>query len=108
MHQNITKAAAVKHESAIGGITHYLVGGSLAVTYPALYLLSGAPLPANHVFPGLLWGLATTLLPWVIFYPAFGWGFFGSRAPEGIRPLLSPLLSHLIYGLALAIVLNIV
>ena len=89
-------------------MTHYLVGGSLALTYPALYLVLGAPLPNNHVVPSLLWGLVTTLLPWIIFYPAFGWGFFGATAPQGTRPILSPTISHLFYGLGLGIVLSIV
>jgi hypothetical protein len=84
------------------------LGGTLALTYPALYLIFGAPLPGNHVLTGLVWGLATTLLPWIIFYPAFGWGFFGLRAPQGTRPVLSPTVSHLVYGLGLGIVLNIV
>lgn len=89
-------------------MTHYLLGGILALTYPALYLVSGAPLRGNHVLPGLLWGLATALLPWIIFYPAFGWGFFGARAPQGVRPVLSPTVTHLVYGFGLGIVLNIV
>jgi len=84
------------------------LGGSLALTYPALYLIFGASPPDNHLLPGVLWGLATALLPWLIFYPAFGWGFFGSRAPQGTRPILSPAVSHLIYGLGLGIVLNVV
>ena len=108
MHKNIIKAAPAKHEFAIGGITHYLLGGSLALTYPAVYLISGAPLPGNHLLPGLLWGLATALLPWIIFYPAFGWGFFGVRAPQGMRPVLSPTVSHLVYGLGVGIVSSIV
>jgi len=108
VHKDITKAVPVNHESAVGRITHYLLGGGLALTYPALFLVSGVPLPANHVLPGLLWGLATTLLPWLIFYPAFGWGFFGVGAPQGTRPVLSPTVSHLVYGLGLGIVLNIV
>ena len=108
MHKNIIKAVAVKHESTVGGITHYLLGGSLALTYPALYLISGSPLPVSHVLPGLLWGLATALLPWIVLYPVFGWGFFGLRAPEGTRAVLSPTVSHLVYGLGLGIVLNIV
>jgi hypothetical protein len=107
VHKNIIKARPVEHELAVGRMTHYLVGGGLALTYPALYLVSGVPLPGNHMFPGLLWGLATTLVPWIIFYPAFGWGFFGGRAPEGTRPVLSPTISHLVYGLGLGIVLNI-
>jgi hypothetical protein len=107
VHKNIVKAAPVKHETVVGAITHYLLGSSLALTYPALYLVFGAPLPANHVLPGLLWGLATTLLPWIIFYPAYGWGFFGVGAPQGTRPVLAPTVSHLSYGLGLGIVLNI-
>jgi len=108
VHKNIIKAAPVEHEAAVGGITHYLLGGGLALTYPAVYLVSGAPLPGSHVLPSLLWGLATALLPWIILYPAFGWGLFGVRAPQGTRPVLSPTVSHLVYGGGLGIVLNIV
>ncbi|MGE5305910.1 MAG: DUF2938 family protein, partial [Alphaproteobacteria bacterium] len=106
-HKNIVKAAPVKHESVVGAATHYLVGASLALTYPALYLIFGVSLPANHVLPGVLWGLATTLLPWIMFYPAYGWGFFGMAAPQGTRPILSPTVTHLLYGLGLGIVLNV-
>ena len=60
------------------------------------------------MLPTLLWGLATTLLPWIIFYPAFGWGLFGVKAPQGTRAVvLSPTVSHLVYGLGLGIVLNL-
>jgi Na+-driven multidrug efflux pump len=88
-------------------MTHYLVGGSLALTYPAVYFVSAAPLPGSHVLPSLVWGLATTLLPWLIFYPAFGWGLFGVGAPQGTRPVLSPTVSHLVYGLGVGSVLSI-
>ncbi len=53
----------------------------------------GVSLPGNHVLPALLWRLAITVLPWIIFYPAFGWGFFGLGAPQGTRPVLSPTVS---------------
>jgi hypothetical protein len=97
----------VKNELAAGWLFHYLTGGAVALTYPVLYLAFNVPAPENHLVPGLLWGLATTVLPWFILYPAFGWGFFGSKAPRGIRPLLSTTISHLLYGLGLGIVLNI-
>jgi hypothetical protein len=108
VHKNIIKAAPFEHEYVLGAVTHYLLGASLALTYPALYLVFGEPVPGNHVIPGLLWGLATTLLPWMILYPVFGWGFFGVTAPPGTRPVLSPTVSHLVYGLGLGIVLNVV
>jgi hypothetical protein len=107
VHANITKAPKLRHESAVGAAAHYLIGATLALTYPAFYLISGTPLPASHLFPGLVWGLATALLPWLVLYPAFGWGFFGRRAPGGIRPILSPMVTHLVYGLGLGIFLNV-
>jgi DUF2938 family protein len=97
----------VNNELAAGWIFHYLTGGSAALTYPVLYLVLNVPLPENHLFPSLLWGLATSVLPWFILYPAFGWGLFGTRAPKGTRPLLSTAISHSLYGLGLGTVLNI-
>ena len=107
MHGDIVKANPVKNELPAGWITHYLTGGIVALTYPVFYLAFKVPMPADHLFPALLWGLATTLLPWFILYPAFGWGFFGIRAPSGTRPLISTTFSHVLYGLGLGIVLDI-
>jgi hypothetical protein len=79
----------------------------VALTYPFFYLAFNLPLPENHLLSSLVWGLATTLLPWFFLFPAFGWGLFGVRAPKGTRPLISPAVSHVFYGLGLGIVLNI-
>lgn len=79
----------------------------MALTYPVFYLAFNLSLPENYLLSSVAWGLATTLLPWLILFPAFGWGFFGVRAPQGRRPLILPTVSHLVYGLGLGIVLNI-
>ncbi len=79
----------------------------MALTYPVLYLVFDVTLPEDHLLPALLWGLATSLLPWFVLYPAFGWGLLGTRAPNGTRPLLSTAISHSLYGLGLGMVLNI-
>ena len=107
VHKDIAKSSPLKYELSAGWITHYLTGGIVALTYPAFYLVFNVPMPADHLIPGLLWGLVTTLLPWFLLYPAFGWGFFGSKAPKGTRPLISTTTSHMLYGLGLGIVLNI-
>jgi hypothetical protein len=101
------KSGSVRNELAAGWIVHYVTGGSVALTYPLLYLVFRVSVPEYHVIPALLWGLATTLLPWVILYPAFGWGLFGVGAPKGTRPILSASVAHLLYGLGLGVVLSI-
>ena len=107
MHGEIVKASPLKNELSAGWITHYLTGGIVALTYPLFHLAFNDPMPAGHLFPALLWGLATTLLPWFILYPSFGWGFFGVRAPSGTRPLISTTISHLLYGIGLGIVVKL-
>ena len=107
VHKNIIESNPVKNEVPVGWAFHYFTGGSMALTYPLLYLAFNVPLPENHLLISLVWGLATALLPWFILFPGFGWGFFGIRAPGNVRPLISPSVEHLLYGLGLGIVLNI-
>ena len=86
---------------------HYFTGGAVALTYPAIFLGLHTAVPENNLIPALVWGLVTALLPWLVLFPGFGWGFFGVRSPGNVRPLLSPAVEHSVYGLGMGIVLNI-
>ncbi len=99
-HSNILDATAYPYEVRTGWAFHFLVGGGgVALLYPLFFLLSGLPLPGNHLLGGLLFGLATSVLPWFILLPSFGWGVFGHRGPKGSNALLASTLSHVPYGL---------
>ena len=106
VHKNILESSPVKNEVTAGWIFHYALGAGVALTYPLFYLVLNVPMPGNHLVPGLLWGLATTVLPWFTNFPGFGWGFFGVRAPKGTRPLIAPAIAHACYGLGLGLVLT--
>ena len=106
VHENIIDSSPAKNEAAAGWIFHYLLGAGLALTYPLFYIVLDVPMPGNHLVPGLVWGLATTVLPWFTNFPGFGWGFFGIRAPKGMRPLMAPAIAHACYGLGLGLVLT--
>ncbi len=107
VHKNIIDSSPVKYEASVGWIFHYLTGGSLALTYPLFYLALNRPMPQDHLISGVVWGLATTLLQWLILYPGYGWGLFGLRAPRNASPLIATPVAHMLYGLGLGIVLNI-
>ncbi len=64
-------------------------------------------MPQDHLISGVVWGLATTLLPWLILYPGYGWVLFGLKAPKNASPLIATPVAHMLYGLGLGIVLNI-
>jgi len=106
VHENIIESSPVKNEVSVGWIFHYSLGAGVALTYPLFYLVLNMPMPENHLVPGLLWGLATTVLPWFTNFPGFGWGVFGVRAPKGMRSLLAPAIGHACYGLGLGLVLT--
>ncbi|MFZ2160657.1 MAG: DUF2938 family protein [Sideroxyarcus sp.] len=99
-HSNILDSKPSPREISAGWVFHFIVGGGVvALCYPLFFLASGLPLPGNHLFGGLLFGLATSLLPWFVLLPAFGWGCCGRRGPAGSNALLASTLSHLPYGL---------
>lgn len=96
----------MKNEAIAGRLFHYFTGGALALTYPALVFGLGIATPYGNMLPGVLWGWATALLPWLVLFPGFGWGAFGSRAPGNVRPWLSISVEHAAYGLGLGLILD--
>jgi hypothetical protein len=107
VHKNIIESSPVKYEASAGWIFHYLTGGILALTYPLFYLALNTAMPQDHLISSVVWGLATTVLPWLILYPGYGWGLFGLRAPKNASPLIATPVAHMLYGLGMGIVLNI-
>jgi hypothetical protein len=45
--------------------------------------------------------LCTNLLPWLLMFPAMGYGWFGAQGPPGTRLFVSSLVTHFFYGLGL-------
>jgi hypothetical protein len=87
-------------EATTGRAFHFLAGGGgVALLYPAVLALPGVVPPGSHLLGGLAFGLATTLLPWFVLLPAFGWGAFGRRGPAGAKAWFASALSHVPYGL---------
>ncbi len=107
LRENIIASSPARNEALVGLISHYVTGGSVALLYPAYFLVLNVPLPEDHLICSLVFGLATVLLPWLVLYPAFGYGFFGVRAPLNSRPVIAPTIEHMLYGLGIGIVLNL-
>jgi len=105
-HTDILAAPSLPREAGLGWTFHFLIGGGgVALVYPAVLLAIGMPSPAHPILGGLLFGLLTSLLPWFVLLPAFGWGRFGRRGPPGTNALLASPLSHVPYGLGVGAVM---
>lgn len=105
-HADIRASPSLPSERILGWAFHFLAGGgAVALAYPAVLFATGTPSPAHPLRDGLLFGLATSVLPWFVLLPAFGWGWFGRHGPRGANALLASPLSHIPYGLGVGAVM---
>lgn len=105
VHSDIHHAKAYPNEVAAGWIFHYLTGGLVALIYPVVLLMFGLTLQHSQLIYAIFFGLATSVLPWFMVYPAFGKGWFGAKMPKAARPILTSLVSHTFYGAGIGLVL---
>lgn len=104
-HADIARSPARPGEAQMGWAFHFLVGGGgVALMYAALAHAVGVTVPLHHLWGGVIFGATTSLLPWLVLLPAFGWGWFGRRAPQGSNALLASTVSHIPYGLGVGAV----
>ncbi len=94
-HPDIAKATPLRGEAGIGLTTHYLTGIALAWLYfTALRRLGLRSSPVKAT----AFGVATALLPQLILYPSWGYGWFGLRSGEAGRVTRIMLLGHIAFG----------
>lgn len=97
-HPSIGNAQPKPGECAIGWISHYTIGVSLAVLF---ILLSDGWLAQPTVMPALLFGLATVVFPLFILQPSLGLGMASSRAPNPAQARLKSVGTHLVFGVGM-------
>jgi hypothetical protein len=105
-HVDIACSPERPGEVRMGWAFHVLVGGGgVALLYAAFVHAAGVDVPIHHLWGGVIFGAATSLLPWLVLLPAFGWGWFGRRGPRGSNALLASMVSHIPYGLGIGAVM---
>ena len=98
LHADIARASPVSHELLIALPVHYAIGITLTTLFVwATGQMGWSRTPAT----ALAFGLFTCALPWLLMFPAMGYGLFGSNGPEGTRLFLSSLVTHAFFGLGL-------
>jgi DUF2938 family protein len=99
LHADIARAAPVSHEIVLALPVHYAIGTVLAALY--LWTTFEIGWPSRSLALALAFGLCTNVLPWLLMFPAMGYGFFGVNGPEGTRLFISSLLSHAFFGVGI-------
>jgi Protein of unknown function (DUF2938) len=96
---NIEQSAPVSHELAIALLAHYVVGIAFAALY--LYAALCVGVSPRSATPAVTFGLVTSVFPWLLMFPAMGYGWFGMRGPAQASLFLSSLISHAAFGIGL-------
>ena len=101
IHADIAQAPKLGYELplALGG--HYTIGITLACVF--LWLTARLGLPPRSPRLALGFGLSSSVLPWLLMFPAMGYGLFGLHGPEGTHLLASSLAAHAFYGFGLGL-----
>lgn len=99
LQTDIARAAPIRREMAIALPVHYAIGTTLALVY--LFVSISLGLNPRSPITALVFSLCTNILPWLLMFPAMGYGFFGAKGPPGTRLFLSSFVSHAFYGVGL-------
>ncbi len=98
---NIRNRKPIKFESPLGWALHIALGAVFGIGFWALF--SEVARPHDRIWQGLVFGLATTVVPWGIFQPMFGWGVALSKMPNPGPLRIRGLITHAIFGLGLGL-----
>lgn len=100
-HFTIATTPAICGEGVIGWAMHYLTG--ILFAFIPLGLSGANWFWQPTVVAGLLTGLLSLLVPFLIMQPAFGFGIAAAKTPHPGRARLLSTLTHLAYGYGLYI-----
>ena len=102
-HRSILDAPPVRGELAVAFVCHYAIGVSLALIFYAVQ--TALPLRISAAAEAALalgYGMLTNALPYLIMYPAMGFGVLGLAAPRDLLLTRSAFALHVLYGAGLA------
>lgn len=106
VQSNISAAAPVPGERAIGWIAHYAVGLSFATIAVLAWGLDWARHPT--FLPALIVGVASVVAPFFLLQPGMGLGIAASKAPNPARARLRSLTAHAVFGVGLYVAARVV
>ena len=99
-HTNILQTPPLRGELVLGFAAHYLIGIMLTLVYLGLLIVAHA---TPTVLSAILYGTATTVLPWFLMFPSQGMGWLGWDARGDAHLVRASLFNHIIFGLGIAL-----
>ncbi|WP_431479976.1 DUF2938 family protein [Pseudomonas simiae] len=102
IHVDISAAAEMPAENAVGWTMHYLVGIIYAAILIAIWGMDWARRPT--LLPALIVGFVTILAGWFLMSPAMGGGIASANMPNSTYVRMIQLVGHGIFGIGLYLI----
>ena len=99
-HTDILQTPPLRGELLLGFAAHYSIGIVLTLVYFGLLVVTQARPTA---LSAILYGTATTVLPWFVMFPSQGMGWLGRDAPGDVHLARISLFNHIVFGLGIAL-----
>jgi hypothetical protein len=99
-HTDILQTPPLRGELLLGLAAHYLIGIVLTLVYLRLLVVAHATPTA---LGAMLYGTATTILPWFLMFPSQGMGWLGLDVPGDAHLARASLFNHIVFGLGIAL-----
>jgi hypothetical protein len=99
-HTDIVRTPPLRGELLLGFAAHYAIGIALTLLYLGLLIVAHARPTA---LSAILYGAATTVLPWCLMFPSQGMGWLGWDAPGDAHLTRASLFNHVVFGLGIAL-----
>jgi phage shock protein PspC (stress-responsive transcriptional regulator) len=99
-HHTILDTPPLRYEVALGLAVHYSIGVTLALIYFGFMQLTATAVTSLSL---VIYGIATTVFPWFLLYPSWGYGWLGTRAPGDAHLIRMSVVNHVFFGLGLAL-----
>jgi hypothetical protein len=103
VHADIAAAADVAFPMPLALALHYAIGLALGIAGATLYEALWQPRSVGLFAIGF--GVVTNVLPWLVMFPAMGYGWLGSAAPPEWLLLRTSFVNHVLYGVGFGLAL---
>ena len=99
-HTDILQTPQLRGELLLGFAAHYAIGIALTLLYLGVLIVLHAKPTA---FSAILYGTATTILPWFLMFPSQGMGWLGWHTPGEVHLARASLFNHIVFGVGIAL-----
>lgn len=98
-HANITTTPRKSAECQVGWLAHYLIGITFSGVFIAVFGTQWLEHPT--LVSAVAFGIVTSLAPFLIMQPAFGFGMAGSRSANPGQARMRTVMNHIAFGFGL-------